>query len=320
MIKVSVIVPAYNASLYLKTCLDSLVKQTLQEIEIIVINDGSSDHTASIIRDYQKKYKQIVFVDNKKNMGIGKSRNIGLAKARGKYIGFLDSDDYVSVDAYDKYYHFCEENKLDFMYSHYYKVFENKIEFFKTDVISFTNVYADPSILTKVDYGPCNKLLRKDIIDKYQLRFPENIKYEDMPFIAQNLFYASRVGHFEDANYYYRVHAGSETTTMDKKVFDIFKCLDIVNTCYQKNKKIEKGLEYFNIREVTRYMLRQRYQADKKIRKSFIDSGYMYLDTHFPLWKKSLFYKKESFWKRFIKNHKCLLNLYCLIYQVGRKK
>lgn len=320
MIKVSVIVPAYNAERYLSACLDSLVAQTLKDMEIIVINDGSSDYTASIIQEYQKKYKQIVFIDNKQNMGIGKSRNIGLLKAKGKYIGFLDSDDYVSVDAYEKYYHFCEKNKLEFMYSHYYKVFSDKVKLFKTDEISFTNIYKDSSLLYKVDYGPCNKLFLKKNIDKYHICFEEDIKYEDMPFVAKNLFHATKVGHFPDASYYYRVHEGSETTTMDARVFDIFKVLDIVNAYYRKQKKIKESLEYLNIREVTRYMLRQKYQSDKNIRNQFIEKGYSYLETSFPYWKKNTFYKSEPFYKRVIKNHKLFIILYCIFYQIGRKK
>lgn len=318
MIKVSVIVPAYNAERYIATCLDSLVHQTLPDMEIIVIDDASSDHTVSIIQQYQKKYKQIALIRHKKNMGIGKSRNDGISKARGKYIGFVDSDDFVSLDTYFAYYHFCEKNHLSLLYSHYYKVMEERAVLFQTDSISFTNVRKDPSILCKVDYGPCNKIFLKEMIDAHTIRFAENIKYEDMPFVAKSLFHAKKVGHLDAPYYYYRIHAGSETTTMDTRVFDIFQCLDMVNEYYAKEKKVKQGLEYLNIREVTRYMLRQRYQKEKKIQKDFVKAGFAYLDTHFPLWKQNVYYKQEPLWKRFIKNHPVCMQFYFFFYRMRR--
>ena len=96
MIKVSVIIPVFNVEKYLEECLESILAQTLKEIEIICVNDGSVDNSLSILKEYEKKYPQIKVLKNKTNMGQGYTRNIGIKEASGLYIGFVDSDDYVS--------------------------------------------------------------------------------------------------------------------------------------------------------------------------------------------------------------------------------
>ena len=108
MVKVSVVVPVYNVEKYLSKCLTSLVNQTLQDIEIIVINDGSTDGCLDIINDYKKRYPKKLKVINNKNHGIGFSRNCGIKKARGKYITFIDSDDYISESALEEAFNYIE--------------------------------------------------------------------------------------------------------------------------------------------------------------------------------------------------------------------
>ena len=104
MYKVSVIVPVYNVEKYIKKCLDSLVNQTLEDIEIVVINDGSPDNSQKIIDKYVKKYPDKVKSYIKQNGGLGSARNYGIEKAMGKYLCFVDSDDYINLDALEKLY------------------------------------------------------------------------------------------------------------------------------------------------------------------------------------------------------------------------
>ena len=112
MIKVSVIVPVYNVEKYLEKCLDSLVNQTLKEIEIIIVNDGSPDNSHKIIDKYTKKYKNIKAY-LKENGGLSDARNYGLKKASGEYIAFLDSDDFVKEDMYQKMYEKAKSGNFD---------------------------------------------------------------------------------------------------------------------------------------------------------------------------------------------------------------
>jgi len=111
-VKVSVIVPVYNVELYLEKCLDSLVNQTLKEIEIIVVNDGSPDNSQEIIDKYAKEYKNIKAY-KKKNGGLSDARNYGIKKASGEYIAFIDSDDYVRLDMYEKMYNKAKSGNFD---------------------------------------------------------------------------------------------------------------------------------------------------------------------------------------------------------------
>ena len=310
MKKVSVIVPVYNAEKYLRECLDSLVNQTLKEIEIIVVNDGSKDNSLSILREYEKKHKdKVIVIDNKENQGIGRTRNNGLKKATGEYIGFMDSDDYADLNMYEEYYEFAKKNKLDIATGYYTKLINNNKEVFKNEYFEITNYQNNKNIINLIDYGPANKIFKNNIIRENKILFEEKLKYEDMPFVLKNVYHSNKIGHINKSLYCYRVHRNSETTTMDKRVFDMFEILNIVNRYYKvKNEEIE----YLNIRQITRYMLQQKYQKDKKLKREFINKGYKILNEKYPGWKCNDYYKQENKLKRVIKNNKILLKLYCL--------
>ena len=120
MIRVSVLVPIYNVEKFLPECLDSLVNQTLKDIEIICINDGSTDRSPQIIQEYAKKDKRIKVI-NKKNSGYGDSMNQGLKKAKGEYIGIVESDDFIDLDAFEKFYKIAKKYDCDVVKSNFYE-------------------------------------------------------------------------------------------------------------------------------------------------------------------------------------------------------
>ena len=119
MTKVSVLVPIYNVEKYLDECLASLAKQTLKDIEIICINDGSTDNSPKILQKYAKKYPNFVVI-NKQNSGYGDSMNKGLEKATGEYIGIVESDDFIESDAFEKLYKLAHETKADIVKANYF--------------------------------------------------------------------------------------------------------------------------------------------------------------------------------------------------------
>ena len=130
LIKVSVIVPVYNKEKELEKCLDSLVQQTLEEIEIIVVDDASTDGSRKIIEQYKKKYPtKIKAYFNEMNQQIGKTRNRGLKEATGKYVGFVDGDDFVKPEMYQAYFEFAEQNNLDIVTGFYDKVSKTTTRF-----------------------------------------------------------------------------------------------------------------------------------------------------------------------------------------------
>ena len=115
MIKVSVIVPVYNVAGYLEKCLETLVNQTLQEIEIIIVNDGSTDSSVDIIRKFAENYPKKIIALDKKNGGLSDARNYGMSYAKGKYIGYIDSDDFIDLDMMELLYNKAEEEQADYV-------------------------------------------------------------------------------------------------------------------------------------------------------------------------------------------------------------
>lgn len=309
MPKVSIIVPVYNTAKYLKQCIDSLTNQTLNEIEIIIINDCSPDNSSDIITSY--KDKRIKIINHNKNMGIGKSRNDGIKKATGKYIAFVDSDDFVDLNMYEKYYNFANANNLDFVTGFYNKVLNNKIINFKNDYFEITNIHKNKNLINLIDYGPCNKIFKREIITKNNIKFDENKKFEDIPFVVSALCHSENVGHINDYLYNYRIRGNSETTTIDKRTKDIFDILEKVNKIFPQTERNSLEVEYFNITQITRYMLKQKYQKNKNLKLNFINQGFEILNNKYPNWKNNKYYKKENIFKRIIKSNKILLTIYC---------
>ena len=222
MVKVSVIVPIYNSEKYLKRCIDSLVNQTLDDMEFILVNDGSTDDSDSIISSYDdsriKYFKRT-------NHGIGDTRNFGIGKATGEFIGFLDSDDYVEFDMFEKLYNECLNKKLDVVICDFFKESSNTEKVVLKD-FGITDLNSSPNLLMDINLAPWNKLYRKSVCDG--VFYPVGVKYEDTPWVAKAMSNASKIGKLNECLYHYIVHGGSETTVVDNRVYDIFKITDIL--------------------------------------------------------------------------------------------
>lgn len=314
MIKISVIVPVYNKKDEIKKCLESIINQTLKEIEIIVINDGSTDNSLTIIEELTKNCKLKITVIDQKNQGIGYTRNVGIRLAKGEFLSFVDGDDYIEKEMLMEYYNYAKKENLDVLTGYYNKIYNNKKSIFINQYFDICNIKNNSNIINLIDYGPCNKIFKKSIVDKYAIFFDEKHKYEDIPFVSKFVSKSERIGHLNKSFYNYYIRDNSETTVMDKRVFDIFDVLKVVNNNY----KILKGtqeLEYFNIEKITTYMLQQRYQREKLLIKLFIEQGYEYLNSNYKNWRRNIIYKKTLFIKRLIKNNKYILTIYVNLYR-----
>ena len=144
-IKVSVLVPVYNAEAFLRECLDSLVGQSLREIEIICINDGSTDGSLEVLKSYAEKDERMVILD-KKNTGYGDSMNKGIDKARGKFIGIVEPDDFVELSAFEKMYKKAQENEVEVVKANFYRYMTGK-----KDVAEKSEVFTSVEIGKVVD-------------------------------------------------------------------------------------------------------------------------------------------------------------------------
>lgn len=310
--KVSVIVPVYNTEKYLKNCIDSLLKQNFEDYEIIVINDLSPGNAEEIIKSYNDK--KIVYIKNKTNKGIGYNRNLGIKKAKGEYVCFIDSDDYVKEDFISKMYNYSKENNLDLCVCDYVNVDEegNKLKEFNLSDFCITNYEENNKILCEINLAPWNKLYKKDMLVKNKIEFSETLKYEDLSFVALSIKNSKKIGKINEQLNYYTIHNNSETTTRDKRVFDIFKQLDIVRNEYKSGKYLDE----LTVSVLLNYTIQQRYQIDKDTQSKFIDDAFKYLNDNNIDYKHSEYIKNRSFLKRLIEKNKFITKIYCKIYSM----
>ena len=313
MVKVSVIVPIYNSEKYLKRCIDSLVSQTLTEMEFILINDGSTDGSDSIINSYSDS--RIKYF-KRSNHGIGATRNFGIEHSSGDFIGFLDSDDYVEPDMFEKLYNKCVHDNLDIVICDFYKESSNVEEVIFND-FGITDLNSKPNLLMDINLAPWNKLYRKEICS--DVLYPIGVKYEDTPWVAKVMSKASRIGKLNEFLYHYIVHNGSETTVVDNRVYDIFKITDILLSDLGNNEYLKDSVNDLVIYLITKYTVSQRYLKSKKERDKFINYAFVYLNKNIPSFKNANYFKKREFLKGLVEKSKFLTKLHCDLYSLFKK-
>ncbi len=250
--KVSVIVPVYNSEKYLKDCLDSLVKQTLEDMEIIAIDDASTDKSLEILKDYKSKYPNKIRVyANTKNLGQGATRNKGIELATGEYIGFLDSDDYVNFNMYAKMYEMAKKNDdpdiittgLVFVKNNDYLA--NNFKGINKTNGKVINVSDNPSAILDESISVCNKLFKRNIIKNYP--FIEGRMWEDIAFTYAKMFRAQKILRFNDADYFYRRQSSgvsSKNNQFNDHLFDIFEVCDYLEKELKDTNKYEQYKYY----------------------------------------------------------------------------
>ena len=228
-IKVSIIVPTYNVELYLYECLKSLVTQTLDEIEILVIDNNSTDTTRKIIKEYMSKYPDKIIYLEQPVQGVSATRNEGLKYARGEYIGFVDSDDHILETMYEKLYISAKENEADMVFSGWVNIVTDGKKEYRTTSFQtpnsheITNIFENPQILADTNVFVWNKLYKSKIIKDMNLEFDTELHYcEEALFNVQFSFYAEKICHVREALYFYKVKRnGSTTATFNNKIMSI---------------------------------------------------------------------------------------------------
>ena len=311
MIDISIIVPIYNASKYLKKCLDSLVNQTKKELEFILINDGSTDDSESIIKSYSdtriKYFKR-------SNHGIGKTRNFGINKSTGKYIMFLDSDDYLEENACEVLYEKIDKEKLDLVVCDFYRVVNDFNAIEKITSFKNTSLKDNPNLLLNVNLAPWNKIYRSDLIKNNNIKFIEDLKYEDAPFVALSLLKSKRIGKVDKPLIYYTIHEKSETTVRDERIFDIIKIVDIIRSYFKDYSWSRDVVDTLTIKILVNYNIQGRNIKDKDMGNKFIDETFSYLEKNIPNYKSNIYFKERNMVKSFIEKNNVLSKKYCSLY------
>lgn len=236
MIKISIIVPVYNVEEYLERCLNSLVNQTMEEIEIIVVNDGTKDNSQEIINKYQHEHNNIVSYI-KENGGLSDARNYGLNRAKGEYIMFVDSDDFIETRSCEELYEKISNNKLDMLKFNYYDEKNNKNGF--SEELNYLNkIYTGEEYLQKVlmqgeiSIVAWNAIYKREYLQKNNFLFKKGILHEDELWTPQVILKTNKIMQVPEKYYYYKANPTSITAKKDKTK----NALDIIDTCYTLEK------------------------------------------------------------------------------------
>lgn len=224
--KVSIIVTSYNDAKLLPKCLDALLNQTLQDIEIIGVNDASSDDTLEVLQRYATQDSRVKYIDNSENVGLAASRNRGIKKATAPFLMFCDADDYYEPTMCEDMYAAVTSSQADLAISEIRVVYHAHIEMRPSDNNYYSLKYhglqqIDRNVIFNTDLSSTNKIFRKSILDQYGLEFPEGKRFEDAYFCVA-YFCASQTAFFLNKQLYnYVRHAGSiMSQTWSKDVAD----------------------------------------------------------------------------------------------------
>lgn len=251
--KVSVIVPVYNVEKYLRKCLGSLVSQTLQDIEIIVVNDGSGDHSQEIIEEFSEKYPEKIRSFTKENGGLSDARNYGLDRATGEFIGFVDSDDYVTATMFGEMYDLAKKYNAEMVVCNLQKVDEQGNVTQKLtqipnmpEVIDLRNNF---TVFSDLSYFACNKIFRKELFE--EVRFKKGIHFEDIQLIPQLLLKCTTIAQTQNYHYQYLERTDSITKTHTGKGLDILNAVEDVEKAFHSSKYSDQkdALKGFQILE-----------------------------------------------------------------------
>lgn len=310
--KVSIIVPVYNVEKYLERCLLSLVQQTLDDIEIIVVNDGTKDHSQEIIDDFVEKYPDKIISLIKENGGLSDARNFGIPYAHGEYIGFVDSDDYTDIMMYEKLYNKAKADDADIVVCGYYGINETNSTFKvfqKGNMNEFNkSLRENPKLLYLNSTYAWNKLYRKELFDKTGILYPKGTLFEDMA-VTWSLFpHANKISKVDEPLYYYILkREGAITATYSDKMLQMFDSMAIVNEYYIANNLFDEFREYLCFLNMKHTFIRikdfSNYQ-NKDLKNKFIHAGLNHLNKYFPDWRNcSVFfddvYRNKKFMKLF---------------------
>lgn len=237
---VTIIIPVYNTKKYVKKCLDSVVNQTYKNIEIILINDASTDYSLTILENYRREYRNIKLINNPINLGVSISRNIGLDSANGDYIYFLDSDDFIRKDAIEKLVNLATLYDVPLVEAKYTSVFTSHESKRNIKVENrYINLEKEKNTIKNYCGIACNKLFAHNLI-KRNMRFPESLRFEDNAFIYPFLTIAKKSIVTNEILYFYRRHFNSfivrSALFPNDTILDLYEIVKIM-----KDKCIELG-------------------------------------------------------------------------------
>ena len=240
--KISIVIPVYNVEKYLRQCLDSVVNQTMRDIQIICVNDGSPDHSRTILQEYADRDSRIEIID-KPNGGLSSARNAAYPSVRGKYTMFVDSDDWIHEETCRRTFDLAEKYHTDLcsyrLTRYRYKCRETRCQ--QDSLDNNIHFYFGLSVAEKCleklftrNVTACSKLIRSDFLREYGFTFPQGVVFEDMPFHWNVIRAAKRILYTEDELYYHRQRPSSITASRGRHHLDVIAVYDIIRHDLEK--------------------------------------------------------------------------------------
>ena len=288
--KLSIIVPVYNVEDYLPKCVDSLLVQTIGDFEIFLVDDGSKDHSGEIADRYAAEHPDIIRTLHTTNGGQGRARNLALPLAQGDYIGFVDSDDWVRADMYEKLYSCAVETGADIVYCDFLEHWSDGREALLPAAFQDHPMSAAGS--------SCNKIFRRSLIG--ELRFPEGLWYEDFYFSAVMLIRANRTEYLREPLYIYR--RGQPSTMHNNnaaKNLDMIRIMDMLEPELVSRGRRE-DFNFFLINHVLLDTISRLANQDDPARREVIVRFRAYVREKIPKLPRCESYRAESRNRRII--------------------
>lgn len=287
--KLSVIVPVYNVENYLRECLTSLCEQTLDDFEVLVVNDGSTDRSQEIIDEFVTAYPNLFTSLQKQNGGLGDARNYALPYVKGEYVTFLDSDDYVKKEAYQELYDLASEKQYDIlMYDFEWFWEDGKREHRSSLMGGIPEFNAHTFILANP--AACNKLFRSSLFSDHNIRFPVGLWYEDLACIPSLVQYGPNVGYLPKPYYQYRQrNASIMNSAYSSRLLEIIEAMHHLQGLFH-DQTFHDELEFLHLYQLN-YYASFRFLPYHKY--DDIKQCLAYLDEQYPEWRKNPYYQRK---------------------------
>ena len=297
----SVVVPFYNTEAYFRECLVSLYRECRRDtrIEVILVDDGSTDGSAAIATEYARRLPERIRILTQKNLGQSQATNNGIKAAKGRYIGFADSDDWIDEGMYTTMLDAAIDSHADMVICDFRKHFPNGsssvFRYIETGTKGL-DPHKRPEVIFSIGFSPWNKLVRRDLFAQYNLFFPDNMIFQDLVVFVLMASKVHCIVNTGQAAYHYRIREGSLIHSWDDKVYDIFKALDILRTrlpVSSQDALIRLAIWELVFSSLTRYIGR----ADERF-STYHEAVVKYVQAYFPGWQTSRYLMTLPRWRR----------------------
>lgn len=285
MPKVTLIIPVYNSEKYIATCLDSILEQTYTDYEILIVNDGSKDNSKYVINEYKNKYPEKIISIEQENKGVSITRNESIKKANGKYIMFIDNDDYLDTNYIEKFVNTIEENDYDIVLGGYRRITE-------TEKILKEQKLKDTEWSKLMITAPWAKIYKKQFLIDNNITFLKNNIGEDVYFNLKAMLLSNKIKIIDYIGYNWFFNTKSVSNTIQKNITQL-QVYELLNLCYNELKQsnlLEKNYEIIKT-YFTRYIVWLLAFSTKKLDKQTIykeyDKLFNWLEEKFPDYRKN---------------------------------